>query len=44
VPQLPGSGTKSKDISEVSVTAESKGQDIGTIKLRVQLRSHALPQ
>jgi len=44
VPQLPASETKSKDISEVSVTGESKGQNIGTIKLRVQLRSHSLPQ
>ena len=44
VPQLPGSETKSKEISEVSVRAESSGQSIGTIKLRVQLRAHALPQ
>jgi LmbE family N-acetylglucosaminyl deacetylase len=44
VPQLPASETKSKEISEVSVTGESKGQNIGTIKLRVQLRLHALPQ
>ena len=44
VPQLPASETESKEISEVSVTAESKGQNIGTIKLRVQLRLHALPQ
>ncbi len=44
VPQLPTSETKSKEISEVSVSGESKGQNIGTIKLRIQLRSHALPQ
>jgi len=44
VPQLPATETESKEISEVSVTAESKGQNIGTIKLRVQLRLHALPQ
>ncbi len=44
VPQLQSSETKSKQTSEVSVTAESKGQNIGAIKLRVQLRSHALPQ
>jgi LmbE family N-acetylglucosaminyl deacetylase len=44
VPQLPTSETTSKEISEVSVTGESKGQNIGTIKLRIQLRSHALPQ
>jgi uncharacterized membrane protein len=44
VPQLPASETKSKEISEVFVTGESNGQNIGTIKLRAQLRSHALPQ
>jgi hypothetical protein len=44
VPQLPASETKSKEISEVLVNAESSGRDIGTIKLRVQLRGHALPQ
>ncbi|MGB8542786.1 MAG: PIG-L family deacetylase [Candidatus Acidiferrales bacterium] len=44
VPQLPASETTSKDTNEVSVTGESKGQNIGTIKLRVQLRSHSLPQ
>src|SRR3984957_14141333 len=44
VPQLPASEAKSKEISEVSVRAESRGQNVGTIKLRVQLRSHALPQ
>jgi LmbE family N-acetylglucosaminyl deacetylase len=44
LPQLPASETKSKEISEVSVTGETKGQNIGAIKLRVELRSHALPQ
>jgi LmbE family N-acetylglucosaminyl deacetylase len=44
VPQLPASETKSKDINEITVTGESKGQNIGAIKLRVELRSHALPQ
>jgi uncharacterized membrane protein len=44
MPQLPGSETKSKEISEVSVKAESSGQNVGAIKLRVQLRAHALPQ
>jgi LmbE family N-acetylglucosaminyl deacetylase len=44
VPQLPASETKSKDINEITVTGESNGQNIGTIKLRVQLRAHALPQ
>ena len=44
VPQLPASETKSKEISEVLVSAESGGQNMGTIKLRVQLRAHALPQ
>ena len=44
VPQLPASETKSKDVSEIIVTGESKGQNLGAIKLRVELRSHALPQ
>src|SRR3984957_5778458 len=44
VPQLAASETKSKEISEVLVNAESSGQNVGTIKLRVQLRAHALPQ
>src|SRR6202035_1964036 len=44
VPQLPASETKSKEISDVLVSAESGGQNMGTIKLRVQLRAHALPQ
>ena len=44
VPQLEASETKSKEISEVLVNAESSGQNVGTIKLRVQLRAHALPQ
>jgi LmbE family N-acetylglucosaminyl deacetylase len=44
VPQLPASESKSKEISEVLVSAESSGQNIGTIKLRVQLRARALPQ
>jgi LmbE family N-acetylglucosaminyl deacetylase len=44
LPQLPASETKSKEISEVFIIAESSGQNIGTIKLRVQLRARALPQ
>jgi LmbE family N-acetylglucosaminyl deacetylase len=44
VPQLPASETRSKEISEVSITAESDSQNVGTVKLRVQLRAHALPQ
>jgi LmbE family N-acetylglucosaminyl deacetylase len=44
VPQLPASETKSKDLSEITVIGESKSQNIGTIRLRVELRSHALPQ
>ena len=44
VPQLPASETKSKDIMEITVTGESMGRNIGAIKLRVELRSHALPQ
>jgi uncharacterized membrane protein len=44
VPQLAASETKSKEISDVLVNAESSGQNVGTIKLRVQLRAHALPQ
>ena len=44
VPQLPASETKSKAVNEVLISAESSDQNIGTIKLRVQLRAHALPQ
>lgn len=44
VPQVPANETKSKEISEVLIIGESSGQNIGTIKLRVQLRSRALPQ
>jgi hypothetical protein len=44
VPQLSVSETKSKETSEVSVNGESSGQSVGTIKLHVQLRAHALPQ
>jgi uncharacterized membrane protein len=44
VPRLAPSETKSKETSEVAVSAELSGQNIDTVKLRVQLRAHALPQ
>jgi NAD(P)H-hydrate repair Nnr-like enzyme with NAD(P)H-hydrate epimerase domain len=37
--------TKTKeDAKEVTVRAESNGQTVGTIKLRVELRKRALPE
>ena len=37
-------GAKKQEPQEVSVHAESNGQSIGEIKLRVELRKRALPQ
>jgi uncharacterized membrane protein len=44
LPQLGASDTKSKATGEVTVSSEWSGESVGTIRLRVQLRAHALPQ
>jgi hypothetical protein len=36
--------TKKPEPQEISVHADSNGQSIGEIKLRVELRKRALPQ
>jgi len=40
---LIGEGSKT-EAQEVSVHAESKGREIGDVKLRVELRKRALPE
>jgi hypothetical protein len=37
-------GAKKPEPQEISVHAESNGQSVGEIKLRVELRKRALPQ
>src|ERR1700687_3952010 len=44
LPALAENGAKKQEPQEVSVHAESNGQSIGEIKLRVELRKRALPQ
>jgi LmbE family N-acetylglucosaminyl deacetylase len=44
LPALAENGAKKQEPQEVSVHAESNGQSIGQIKLRVELRKRALPQ
>src|SRR4030088_2434787 len=44
LPALAENGAKKQEQQEVSVHAESNGQSIGEIKLRVELRKRALPQ
>lgn len=44
LPLLTDPAAKKQDPQEVTVRAESNGQPIGTVKLRVALRKRALPQ
>ncbi len=44
LPALADSVAKKQDPQEVAVRADSNGQNIGIIRLRVALRKHALPQ
>ncbi len=44
LPVLAENGAKKTEPQEISVHAESNGQSIGEIKLRVELRKRALPQ
>src|SRR5216684_2292665 len=44
LPAVPESETKKPEPQEVTVRADSNGQSIGEIKLRVELRKRALPQ
>jgi LmbE family N-acetylglucosaminyl deacetylase len=44
LPALAENGAKKTEPQEISVHAESNGQSIGEIKLRVELRKRALPQ
>ncbi|HEV3375353.1 MAG TPA: PIG-L family deacetylase [Candidatus Acidoferrum sp.] len=44
LPALGNSSLKKQDSQEVTVRAESNGQTVGVVKLRVELRKRALPQ
>jgi len=44
LPALAENGAKKQEPQEISVHADSNGQSIGEIKLRVELRKRALPQ
>jgi len=44
LPALAENGAKKLEPQEISVYAESNGQSVGEIKLRVELRKRALPQ
>jgi len=44
LPAIPENETKKPEPQEVSVHADSNGQPIGEVKLRVELRKRALPQ
>src|SRR6266850_491905 len=44
LPALAENGPKKLEAQEVTVHAESNGQNIGDVKLRVELRKRALPQ
>jgi LmbE family N-acetylglucosaminyl deacetylase len=44
LPALAENGAKKQQSQEISVRADSNGQSIGEIKLRVELRKRALPQ
>jgi hypothetical protein len=44
LPALAEATAKKPEPQEISVHAESNGQSIGEIKLRVELRKRALPQ
>jgi hypothetical protein len=44
LPSLADAATKKQEPQEVTVRADSNGQNIGTVKLRVALRKRTLPQ
>ncbi|HXL20956.1 MAG TPA: PIG-L family deacetylase [Candidatus Dormibacteraeota bacterium] len=44
LPALAENAVRKQDAQEVTVRAESKGQSIGVVKLRVELRKRALPE
>ena len=44
LPVLAENGAKKQEPQEISVHADSNGQSVGEIKLRVELRKRALPQ
>jgi biopolymer transport protein ExbD len=44
LPAVPESEVKKTEPQEVTVRADSNGQTIGEIKLRVEVRKRALPQ
>jgi LmbE family N-acetylglucosaminyl deacetylase len=44
LPAIAENGAKKLEPQEISVHADSKGQSVGEIKLRVELRKRALPQ
>jgi LmbE family N-acetylglucosaminyl deacetylase len=44
LPQTAASDPPSKETQDVSINAESDGKPLNSIRLRVQLRQHALPQ
>ena len=44
LPPVPETETKKPEAQEISVHADSNGQSIGEIKLRVEIRKRALPQ
>jgi len=44
LPAVPENETKKPEPQDVTVRADSNGQSIGEIKLRVEVRKRALPQ
>jgi LmbE family N-acetylglucosaminyl deacetylase len=44
LPMLGSAASKKHDAQEIAVRAESNGQSVGIVKLRVELRKRALPQ
>jgi hypothetical protein len=44
LPAVPETDTKKTEPQELTVRADSNGQSIGEIKIRVELRKRALPQ
>jgi hypothetical protein len=44
LPALPEKAPQKADAQEISIHAESNGQTIGDVKLRVELRKRSLPQ
>jgi hypothetical protein len=44
LPAVPEGETKKPEPQEISVHADSNGQSVGEIKLRVEVRKRALPQ